>query len=49
MADPEKYWPGGIPSHVRCHDHPVPDPDASDEEVTDFEEEVKGWQLFLEV
>ncbi|OBT62700.1 hypothetical protein VE03_07108 [Pseudogymnoascus sp. 23342-1-I1] len=39
MADPEKYWPGGIPSHVRCHDNPIED---------NFKEEVKGWQLFLE-
>ncbi|KFZ00825.1 hypothetical protein V500_00944 [Pseudogymnoascus sp. VKM F-4518 (FW-2643)] len=41
MADPEKYWPGGIPPHVRCHDNPVLG-------ITAFKEEVKGWQLFLE-
>ncbi|KAK6070441.1 hypothetical protein SCUP234_09807 [Seiridium cupressi] len=39
MADPAKYWPGGIPVHVRCHDEPI-------EEGLD--EECKGWQLFLE-
>ncbi|KFY64244.1 hypothetical protein V496_03390 [Pseudogymnoascus sp. VKM F-4515 (FW-2607)] len=41
MADPERYWPGGIPSHVRCHDNPIDDFDT-------FKEEVKGWQLYLE-
>jgi hypothetical protein len=42
MTDPEKCWPGGIPLHIRCHDNPVLGIDA-------FKEEVKGWQLFLEV
>ncbi|KAF7533982.1 hypothetical protein G7054_g6620 [Neopestalotiopsis clavispora] len=39
MTDPAKYWPGGIPAHVLCHDEPI-------EEGLD--EECKGWQLFLE-
>ncbi|KAL5344414.1 hypothetical protein ACLOAV_010674 [Pseudogymnoascus australis] len=39
MADIEKYWPGGIPSTVRCHDNPFDDFDLED---------LKGWQLFLE-
>ncbi|KAK9794212.1 putative HNH nuclease domain-containing protein [Seiridium cardinale] len=39
MADPAKYWPGGIPPHVQCHGEPLED---------DLAEEVKGWQLFLE-
>ncbi|KAK8054780.1 hypothetical protein PG993_000007 [Apiospora rasikravindrae] len=40
MSDPAKYWPGGIPSHVRCHPEPIG--------WETLPEEVKGWQLFLE-
>jgi len=42
MADPAKYWPGGFPSHVQCHDERIAN-------LAAFKEEVKGWQLFLEV
>ncbi|ETS79023.1 hypothetical protein PFICI_08876 [Pestalotiopsis fici W106-1] len=39
MADPAKYWPGGIPAHIRCHGEPI---------TERLDEECKGWQLFLE-
>jgi len=36
-----KYWPGGIPAHIRAHPEPV--------DFSIVEEEVRGWQLFVEV
>ncbi|KAH8647374.1 hypothetical protein BX600DRAFT_555578 [Xylariales sp. PMI_506] len=39
MTDPAKYWPGGIPAHILCHDEPI---------VEGLAEECKGWQLLLE-
>ena len=35
------YWPGGIPSHIKCHPEPIP--------AEAWAEEVKGWLLFLDV
>jgi hypothetical protein len=40
MAEPARYWPGGIPENVRFHPEPIIGP---------LKEEIKGWQLFLEV
>lgn len=42
MSDPAKYWPGGIPRHIRCHESPIDEPDA-------VKEEAKGWLLFIKV
>ncbi|KAK6088679.1 hypothetical protein SCUP234_00559 [Seiridium cupressi] len=39
MADSNYYWPGGIPSHIRCRAGPL------DETCR---KTAKGWQLFLE-
>lgn len=45
MASPGRenppYWPGGIPSHVRCHDQPIP--------WHQFDDEIQGWLLYLDV
>lgn len=39
-ANRAAYWPGGIPAYIRCHPEPIED---------GMMEEVKGWQLFIEV
>ena len=36
-----KYWPGGIPAHIQTHPEPI--------DLSVVEEEVRGWQLFVEV
>lgn len=35
------YWPGGIPAHIRCHEHPIP--------WQQFDDEIQGWLLYLDV
>lgn len=40
MANSLMYWPGGVPENVRFHPQPI---------LTSLRDEVKGWQLFLEV
>ncbi|KAF7533587.1 hypothetical protein G7054_g6941 [Neopestalotiopsis clavispora] len=39
MENTHKYWPGGIPAHVRFHEEPIYD---------SLKEHTKAWQLFLE-
>ncbi|KUI70498.1 hypothetical protein VM1G_06397 [Cytospora mali] len=35
---PAKYWPGGIPTHIRCHPEPL---------KMNVKEELKSWFLFI--
>lgn len=40
MTDTAKFWPGGIPAYIRCHNEPIKE---------GLDEEIKGWQLYIDV